>query len=132
MNPQIAAILARATYSGVWQGDWSLAKRSPIDAFMLENSDVISFHCYDPVDKMMPNAHSDEHCGHDHRGRREKGSQCDKPRLLQNGAQHRETNECGRRVDVEIAVAGADLEVMVTGAWRIAVRLMPSCWKTRM
>jgi hypothetical protein len=38
--------------AGVWQGDWSLAKRSPIDAFMLENSDVISFHCYDPADKM--------------------------------------------------------------------------------
>lgn len=35
-----------------WEGDWSPEKRSPINAFMLEHSDVISFHCYDPVEPM--------------------------------------------------------------------------------
>ncbi len=29
-----------------------MAHRSPIDAFLLENSDVISFHCYEPLDQM--------------------------------------------------------------------------------
>jgi hypothetical protein len=35
--------------SGVWTGDWdSDAKLAPIHRFQLENSDVISFHSYDP------------------------------------------------------------------------------------
>lgn len=37
---------------GPWEGDWTAANRSPMNAFVLENSDVISFHCYDPADKM--------------------------------------------------------------------------------
>ncbi len=35
-----------------WEGDWTPGKLSAINAFMLEQSDVISFHSYDPVDKM--------------------------------------------------------------------------------
>jgi hypothetical protein len=35
--------------SGVWQGDWSEEKLSPIARFQLEASDVISFHSYDPL-----------------------------------------------------------------------------------
>ncbi len=31
---------------GVWQGDWSESGLSAIDRYMLENSDVISFHSY--------------------------------------------------------------------------------------
>src|SRR3984957_9671524 len=38
--------------SGVWQGDWSEAKLSNMARFQLENSDVITFHCYDPPDVM--------------------------------------------------------------------------------
>lgn len=34
--------------SGVWKGDWSQAKLSEMARFQLENSDVITFHCYDP------------------------------------------------------------------------------------
>jgi len=32
--------------AAVWAGDWSEGKLSPINEFMLENSDVITFHCY--------------------------------------------------------------------------------------
>lgn len=35
-----------------WEGDWAPGKLSPINAFMFEHSDVISFHCYDPLDKL--------------------------------------------------------------------------------
>lgn len=38
--------------AGPWEGDWAPGKRSPINAFMLENSDVISFHSYEPLEKM--------------------------------------------------------------------------------
>jgi Cellulase (glycosyl hydrolase family 5) len=39
--------------SGVWKGDWSSdAKLSEMESFQLENSDVISFHSYDPPDEM--------------------------------------------------------------------------------
>ena len=39
--------------SGVWQGDWSEdAKLSPVARFQLTQSDVISFHCYDPLPGM--------------------------------------------------------------------------------
>jgi hypothetical protein len=38
--------------SGVWRGDWSEAKLSNMARFQLENSDVITFHCYDPPDIM--------------------------------------------------------------------------------
>ena len=33
--------------SGVWKGDWSEAGLSAMARFQLENSDVITFHCYD-------------------------------------------------------------------------------------
>jgi len=35
--------------SGVWQGDWSAEKLSPMARFQLDASDVISFHSYDPL-----------------------------------------------------------------------------------
>jgi hypothetical protein len=35
--------------SGVWQGEWEGAKMSEMARFQLENSDVITFHCYDPA-----------------------------------------------------------------------------------
>src|SRR6185369_11437050 len=35
-----------------WEGDWMPGKLSPINAFLLENSDVISFHSYEPLDRM--------------------------------------------------------------------------------
>jgi hypothetical protein len=38
--------------SGVWQGDWSDAKITEMARFQLENSDVITFHCYDPPEVM--------------------------------------------------------------------------------
>jgi hypothetical protein len=38
--------------SGVWKGDWSEAHISEMARFQLENSDVITFHCYDPPDAM--------------------------------------------------------------------------------
>jgi len=38
--------------SGVWQGDWSEGKLSEMAGFQLENSDVITFHCYDRPDVM--------------------------------------------------------------------------------
>ncbi|MGA7766377.1 MAG: cellulase family glycosylhydrolase [Candidatus Sulfotelmatobacter sp.] len=38
--------------SGVWKGDWSDAGLSEMARFQLENSDVITFHCYDPPDVM--------------------------------------------------------------------------------
>lgn len=38
--------------SGVWQGDWSEAGLSAMARFQLENSDVITFHCYDKPDVM--------------------------------------------------------------------------------
>jgi hypothetical protein len=38
--------------SGVWQGDWSSpGKLSPMEKIQLDNSDVISFHSYDPADE---------------------------------------------------------------------------------
>jgi len=38
--------------SGVWQGDWSEGHLSAMARFQLENSDVITFHCYDRPDVM--------------------------------------------------------------------------------
>jgi hypothetical protein len=38
--------------SGVWKGDWSDTGLSAMARFQLENSDVITFHCYDPPDAM--------------------------------------------------------------------------------
>jgi hypothetical protein len=38
--------------SGVWNGDWSEGKLSEMARFQLENSDVITFHCYDRADVM--------------------------------------------------------------------------------
>lgn len=39
--------------SGVWKGDWSRESRlSPMERFQLQNSDVITFHSYDPPKEM--------------------------------------------------------------------------------
>lgn len=35
-----------------WEGDWTAGKLSPFNRFMFEHSDVISFHCYDPLPVM--------------------------------------------------------------------------------
>jgi len=37
---------------GVWKGDWSESGLSEMARFQLENSDVITFHCYDRPDVM--------------------------------------------------------------------------------
>jgi len=37
--------------SGVWIGSWDEGKMSPMSAYQLEESDVISFHTYDPLPK---------------------------------------------------------------------------------
>lgn len=40
--------------SGVWIGNWAdPAKLSPMERFQLENSDVISFHCYGPFEELQ-------------------------------------------------------------------------------
>lgn len=45
--------------SGVWKGDWSSAdKLSPMEHIQLENSDVITFHSYDPADEFERSVHS--------------------------------------------------------------------------
>jgi len=45
--------------SGVWWHDWSdPAKLSPIDRFQLEQSDVISFHCYGKLEDMQKRVES--------------------------------------------------------------------------
>jgi hypothetical protein len=38
--------------AGVWIGDWSDGKLSKIDRFMLENSDIITFHNYSQLDEL--------------------------------------------------------------------------------
>lgn len=38
--------------TGVWIGDWSADKITPINKYQLEQSDVISFHSYDPIDNL--------------------------------------------------------------------------------
>jgi hypothetical protein len=39
--------------SGVWSGDWSSPERlSPLNRFLLEQSDLISFHSYDPLPEL--------------------------------------------------------------------------------
>lgn len=39
--------------SGVWRGDWSSdATLTPMEKAQLDNSDVISFHSYDPMDEL--------------------------------------------------------------------------------
>jgi hypothetical protein len=38
--------------SGVWKDDWSEGKLSAMARFQLENSDVITFHCYGPPNDM--------------------------------------------------------------------------------
>jgi hypothetical protein len=45
--------------SGVWWHDWSdPAKLSPMDRFQLEQSDVISFHCYGKLEDMQKRVES--------------------------------------------------------------------------
>ncbi|WCJ60156.1 cellulase family glycosylhydrolase [Fontisphaera persica] len=40
--------------AGVWIGNWAdPAKLSPMERFCLEQSDVISFHCYGPLEEMQ-------------------------------------------------------------------------------
>ncbi len=39
--------------AGLWRGDWSDPQAlSPINKLMLDNSDVVSFHCYGPLEQM--------------------------------------------------------------------------------
>lgn len=45
--------------TGVWAGEWGdPAKLSPVNRFMLENSDVISFHNYGPLPEMRQRVQS--------------------------------------------------------------------------
>jgi len=45
--------------SGVWKGDWSSdAELSDMERFQLQNSDVITFHDYDPPEVMQHRIHS--------------------------------------------------------------------------
>jgi hypothetical protein len=45
--------------AGVWVGDWSSdEKLSPISRYMLENSDVITFHCYSDLPEMQKRVES--------------------------------------------------------------------------
>jgi hypothetical protein len=37
--------------SGVWQGDWDTDNLSECDRIQLDNSDVITFHAYDPLER---------------------------------------------------------------------------------
>lgn len=39
--------------AGPWEGSWAPERLSPINAFMLGQSDVITFHCYDPADQLQ-------------------------------------------------------------------------------
>jgi len=48
-----AADPAQPLTSGVWLGDWSSdAALKPLERVQLENSDVVSFHCYGPPEEM--------------------------------------------------------------------------------
>jgi hypothetical protein len=38
--------------TGVWKDDWSEGKLNAVNRFMLENSDIISFHTYDKPDEL--------------------------------------------------------------------------------
>jgi hypothetical protein len=38
--------------TGVWVGEWTEDKLTPINRYQLENSDIISFHSYDPLDEL--------------------------------------------------------------------------------
>lgn len=38
--------------SAVWAGEWTEAELSPLNRFMLEQSDIISYHCYSNIDEM--------------------------------------------------------------------------------
>jgi hypothetical protein len=40
--------------SGVWIGDYAPGKASPMNAYQLAESDVITFHSYDPLEKLKP------------------------------------------------------------------------------
>jgi len=64
-KPELALYLVRKAFewareidpaqpltSGVWQGDWSEQKLSPMARMQLDSSDVISYHCYDPLPAM--------------------------------------------------------------------------------
>jgi hypothetical protein len=66
-KPELALLLLKKAYgwargaqpsqpitSGVWQGtDWSTdEKLSEVDRFMVHNSDIISFHDYQPIEKL--------------------------------------------------------------------------------
>jgi hypothetical protein len=50
--------------SGVWRGDWSSPERlDPIHKIQLEQSDIISFHNYDPPEEFEKRVHWLEHYG---------------------------------------------------------------------
>lgn len=63
-KPELALMLLRKVFtwareanpsqpltSGVWIGDWTGEKASAMSKYQLEASDVITFHCYDPLPK---------------------------------------------------------------------------------
>jgi hypothetical protein len=45
--------------AGVWAGDWSSSEKlSPINRYMLENSDILTFHCYSNLSEMQQRVES--------------------------------------------------------------------------
>ena len=40
--------------AGIWIGEWTADKIHPIHKFQLDNSDIITYHSYDPLDKHKP------------------------------------------------------------------------------
>lgn len=70
-KPRLALMLLEKSYtwaraadptqpitSGVWQGDWSESKLSPMAKFQLEQSDIISFHDYSPLPNLKARVES--------------------------------------------------------------------------
>jgi hypothetical protein len=50
--------------SGVWRGDWSADdKLTPIEKLQLDNSDVVTFHSYDPLDELKKRVESQRRLG---------------------------------------------------------------------
>ncbi len=49
---------AQPLTTGVWIGEWTSDKMTPINSYQLEQSDIISFHSYDPIDKLKARVES--------------------------------------------------------------------------
>ena len=43
---------AQPLTAGVWQGEWELSKLNAVNKLMLDESDVVSFHSYEPLERL--------------------------------------------------------------------------------